>query len=51
MSKSENILSSTTSFCENCMYLKLTYFLFHNLKLFSEKSYKKQAQVLIIHES
>ena len=26
------------------MYLKLTYFLYHNFKLFSEKNYKKQAQ-------
>ena len=29
------------------MYLKLTYFLYHNLILFSEKNYKKQAQMLL----
>ena len=27
------------------MYLKLSYFLYHNLILFSEKNYKKQVQM------
>ena len=27
------------------MYLKLTYFLYHNLKLFAEKNYKNQGQM------
>ena len=27
------------------MYLELTYFLYHNLKLFSEKICNKQAQI------
>ena len=27
------------------MYLKLTYLLYQNLKLFSEKNYKKQTQI------
>ena len=27
------------------MYLKLSYFLYHNLILFSEKNYKKQTQI------
>ena len=27
------------------MYLKLKYFLYHKLKLFSEKNYKKLAQI------
>ena len=41
---SEHMLSQTTSF-ENSMYLKLTYFLYHNLILFSENTYKKEAQM------
>ena len=39
------MLSQATSSFENCMYLKLTYFLHHNLILFPEKNYKKQAQM------
>ena len=39
------MLSYTTSSLENCMYLKLTYFLYQNLSLFSEKNYKKQVQM------
>ena len=34
----------TRSSFESCMYLKMTYFLYHSFKLFSEKNYKEQAQ-------
>ena len=36
----------TTSSFEDCLYLKLSYFLYHNLILFSEKNYKKKAQMI-----
>ena len=45
ISKSEHMLSYTTSSFENWMYLKFTVFLYHSLKSFSEKNYKKKAQI------
>ena len=45
MIKSEHMLSYTRYYFENCMYLKLIYFHYHNLTLSSEKNYKKQAQM------
>ena len=33
------------------MYLKLSYFLYHNLILSSEKNYKKQTQMLYQNQS
>ena len=39
MSKSEYILGQKTCSFKNCMYLKLAYFLYHNLIFFSGKNY------------
>ena len=39
------MLSYVISSFENCMYLKLSYSLQHNIILFSENNYKKQAQM------
>ena len=39
------MLSQTRFSFENCMYLKSSYCLYRNLIIFSEKNYKKQAQM------
>ena len=33
------------------MYSKLTYFIYHNLVLFSKKNYKKQAWCLLFYQN
>ena len=36
---------------KNCMYSKLTYFIYHNLVLFSKKNYKQQAWCLLFYQN
>ena len=41
------MLSLATSAFKNCMYIELTWYLYHYLILFSQNSYKKEAQIFI----